>query len=429
MLHLMHKNFQGLVLSHKTAPVHIRERFALNEVQSRNLLNELKESAALQDVLILSTCNRTEIYFSSTENHNAFIFSVICTLKGINSLQEIEPFFQHLSNHDEAVNHLFDVSIGLESQVIGDLQIINQVKQAYQLSADANAAGPFLHRLLHTIFFAYKRVTTETAFRDGAASVSYAAMELAEDLASQIHNPTILVLGLGEIGQDVARNFKGSSVTQILLCNRTLAKTHEISSETGFEAIDYELLDQAIQKADIIISSVAAESPIVTPNNLFNPILSGLKFLIDLSMPRSVSPECEAIPGVLVYNIDQINAKVSKAQQDRLASIPAVKDIISTSISEFDNWSQEMVVSPTINKLKMALETIRQEEMARHIKHLSEDENELVDKITKSMMQRIIKLPVLQLKAACRRGEAETLIDVLNDLFNLEKDLEETSNH
>jgi len=424
----MHKNFQALVLSYKSASVEVRERFALTEAQSRELLVELKETLALQDLLILSTCNRTEIYFSSFEPIQKAVLSIFATIKG-ESLENVANYFQLIEDHDIVVQHLFDVSIGLESQVVGDLQIINQVKSAYQLTADANAAGPFLHRLLHTIFFANKRVTTETAFRDGAASVSYAAMELAEDLALQVHNPNVLILGLGEIGSDVARNFKGSVVTQISLCNRTLEKSKELSIETGFQVVNFEQLNEAVHKADIIISSVSAGQPTITPSILEGRGMSGLKFLIDLSIPRSVAPECEQMAGVLVYNVDQINAKVSQSQRDRIASIPMVKTIIEEALIEFNNWSQEMVVSPTINKLKIALEQIRQEEMSRHIKHLTEEQNEMVEKITRSMMQRIIKLPVLQLKAACKRGEAETLIDVLNDLFNLEKVEETSSSH
>jgi glutamyl-tRNA reductase len=145
------------------------------------------------------------------------------------------------------------------------------------------------------------------------------------------------------------------------------------------------------------------------------------KFFIDLSVPRSVAAEVENIPGVLVYNIDTIQNKATAALQQRIDSIPKVKEIIAESIASFNDWTKEMVVSPTIHKLKNALETIRQEEMARYMKKLNPEELKRMDDVTKSIMQKIIKLPVLQLKAACKRGEAETLIDVLNDLFDLEK--------
>jgi glutamyl-tRNA reductase len=150
------------------------------------------------------------------------------------------------------------------------------------------------------------------------------------------------------------------------------------------------------------------------------------KFFIDLSVPRSIEPEVENIPGVLVYNIDTIQNKATAALEQRLASVPKVKQIITESIEQFQDWTKEMVVSPTIHKLKNALENIRQEELARNLKKLTPEENKLIDDVTRNIMQKIIKLPVLQLKAACKRGEAETLIDVLNDLFNLENQPEPT---
>ena len=150
--------------------------------------------------------------------------------------------------------------------------------------------------------------------------------------------------------------------------------------------------------------------------------LNGLtyKYFIDLAVPRSVEPEVEQLPGVMLYNIDTIRSRANAALARRMEAVPTVEAIIDESVAEFNDWSKEMVVSPTINKLKNALEQIRQEEMARFTKQLSQEEAAKMDKITSSMMQKIIKLPVLQLKAACKRGEAETLIDVLNDLFNLE---------
>jgi len=148
------------------------------------------------------------------------------------------------------------------------------------------------------------------------------------------------------------------------------------------------------------------------------------KYFIDLSVPRSVSPEVEEVPGVMLYTIDSIRSKADEALQRRLDSVPHVEEIISEAVVEFNDWSREMIVSPTIQKLKGALEQIRKEELGRFTKNLTDSELEKVERITTSMMQKILKLPVLQLKAACKRGEAETLIDVLNDLFNLEKEKE-----
>lgn len=280
---------------------------------------------------------------------------------------------------------------------------------------------------MHTIFFTNKRVAQETSFRDGAASVSYAAVELIDELVGHHLNPNVLVVGLGEIGTDVCLNLADRKLTNITLCNRTLAKTETLAKQHNFRVADFANLTDEITRADVIITSVSRDEPLITPALLNSLRVLTYKYFIDLSVPRSVDASVEQIPGVLVYNIDHIRNRADEALNRRLASIPQVEAIIDQAVAEFSDWSKEMIVSPTINKLKNALEQIRRDEIARHMKHLSPDESEKVDKITRGIMQKIIKLPVLQLKAACKRGEAETLIDVLNDLFNLEEQSETAS--
>ncbi|TPE42729.1 glutamyl-tRNA reductase [Pontibacter mangrovi] len=421
----MLQNFKAISLSYKKAPLDIRELIALDEPSCRLFLQTLKNFIQASDILVLSTCNRTEVYYNSDTDHSAEIVKLLGITKGIENISQYFDFFTILTEHDDAVQHLFDVSMGLESQVVGDMQISNQVKTAYQWSADNETAGPFLHRLMHTIFFTNKRVVQETSFRDGAASTSYAAIELIEELTADITDPSILVVGLGEIGADVCRNLKDQGFKNVKISNRTQAKAKALAEECQMEVLPFERIVQGMKEADVIISSVARETPFFTKEMVKRLDVLTFKFFIDLSVPRSVEPEVESIPGVLVYNIDTIQNKASEALQRRINSVPKVKEIIAESIEQFNDWSKEMMVSPTIHRLKNALETIRQEEMARYMKKLGPKETKLVDSITKSMMQKIIKLPVLQLKAACKRGEAETLIDLLNDLFNLENQPEE----
>ena len=433
--------FKAISLSHKTAPLQVRELIALNKDEAQRLMLRLRDFFGLTDLLVISTCNRTEVYYAFDQDLNADIARLLLIEKGLTVTDNYLPYFQFFNAHDEAVRHLFEVCVGLHSQVIGDMQIPNQVKQSYQWSADLDMAGPFLHRLMHTIFFTNKRVAQETSFRDGAASVSYAAVELIDELVGQNQNLNVLVIGLGEIGTDVCKNLEARSggtrsgetrsgetksgasrsQTNITLCNRTQAKAETLASQFGFQVADFANLTDEIQKADVIISSVTRPDPLITPELLSSINVLTFKYFIDLSVPRSVDAAIEQIPGVLVYNIDHIRNRADEALQQRLAAIPQVETIIEQTVAEFGDWSKEMVVSPTINKLKNALEQIRRDEIARHLKHLTPDESEKVDKITRGIMQKIIKLPVLQLKAACKRGEAETLIDVLNDLFDLEK--------
>ncbi len=407
----------------------MRELIALNEDEAKRLMLRLRDFFGLTELLVISTCNRTEVYYAFEKDINADVARLLLIEKGLIDTDNYLPYFQFFSSHDETVQHLFEVCVGLHSQVVGDMQIPNQVKQAYQWSADMDMAGPFLHRLMHTIFFTNKRVAQETPFRDGAASVSYAAVELIDELIGEHQNPNVLVIGLGEIGTDVCKNLEARKLSNITLCNRTQTKADALAEQHGFRVADFTNLTDEIRRADVIISSVMRDEPLITPALLQDVKVLTFKYFIDLSVPRSVDAAVEQIPGVLVYNIDHIRNRTDEALNQRLAAIPKVEAIITQAVAEFGDWSKEMVVSPTINKLKNALEQIRRDEIARHLKHLTPDESEKVDKITRGIMQKIIKLPVLQLKAACKRGEAETLIDVLNDLFDLEKQSTDEQKH
>ncbi|MCF8324932.1 MAG: glutamyl-tRNA reductase [Leadbetterella sp.] len=414
----MSESFRVVSISYKKAPLQIRERLALDESETKAFYLKLKEVLGVVEALVISTCNRTEVYFKSDSNLSSEVIKLLAVNKGVTS-SEIESYFEIINEESVATNYLFEVALGLQSQVIGDQQIINQVKNAYQWSADMQMAGPFVHRVLHTVFYANKRLVQETSFRDGAASTSYVTIDLMESFLPMLANPSILVLGLGEIGEDIAKTLFEKGIKNVSVCNRTKEKAVEIAKSFEMEVLDYMDLSEKIQYFDVVISSVRAESPVVKAAYLANK--KSITYLFDLSVPRSIESEVENIPGVVLYGLDEIQKRSDEALEKRKSAIPQVKTIISEMVLEVGNWSKEMMVSPTIQKLKNALEQIRQDEMSRYLKTMSAEEAEKMDKVTAAMMQKIIKLPVLQLKAACKRGEADTLIDVLNDLFDLEK--------
>jgi glutamyl-tRNA reductase len=414
----MSESFRVVSISYKKAPLQIRERLALDESETKAFYLKLKEVLGVVEALVISTCNRTEVYFKSDLDLSSEVIKLLAVNKGVSS-SEIESYFEIINEESAATNYLFEVALGLQSQVIGDQQIINQVKNAYQWSADMQMAGPFVHRVLHTVFYANKRLVQETSFRDGAASTSYVTIDLMESFLPMLVNPSILVLGLGEIGEDIAKTLFEKGIKNVSVCNRTKEKAVEIAKSFEMEVLDYMDLSEKIQYFDVVISSVRAESPVVKAAYLANK--KAITYLFDLSVPRSIESEVENIPGVVLYGLDEIQKRSDEALEKRKSAIPQVKTIISEMVLEVANWSKEMMVSPTIQKLKNALEQIRQDEMSRYLKTMSAEEAEKMDKVTAAMMQKIIKLPVLQLKAACKRGEADTLIDVLNDLFDLEK--------
>ncbi len=418
----MREKFCAVSLSYENAPIAIREVFSLNEQEIKMTLRFLKEFSGIEEALVVSTCNRTEVFFTSENRSEEDIIKVLCVQKGISYNENIRSYFQVIANAKEAVKHLFYMSVGLFSQVVGDIQIINQVKTAYQCAADESMAGPFIHRLLHTIFFANKKIVQETAFRDGAASVSYVASELVKQFLPNFVQPKILVVGLGEIGLDVCKNLSEIKDASVTVMNRTQQKAEEIAESCGFMTLPYAQKDEAIANHDIIISSVRTHKPIITKASLTQKVddLLHYKYFIDLSVPRSIEPDLEMLGGAILYNIDDLQSKANSALAKRKDSIPQVKAILDNSIVDFSEWSDEFELSPTINKLNKALENIRQEEIKKYLKDATEKESEIIEEVTKNLIKKVVKLPVLQLKAACKRGEAETLVDILNDLFDLE---------
>ena len=414
--------FKAVSLSFKKAPLAIRELLALDEAACRRFLNTLHHELGLNDLLVLSTCNRTEVYYAAEDDRSREIILALGHLKDRPDIGQFLPYFDLLPDADAATQHLFEVAMGLDAQVVGDLQISNQVKTAYQWAADADAAGPFLHRLLHTVFFTNKRVQTETSFRDGAASISYAALELVEELTADVANPRVLVVGLGEIGADVCRHLAASKAfSNITLCNRTRAKAEGLAEECGMEVVDFENLVPALKEADVIISSINRAEPFFTKELVEHLDVLSYKFFVDLSVPRSVATDVEQVPGVLVYNIDTIQSKASAALQIRLAAVPQVRAIIAESIAGLQEWSKEMLVSPLIQRMKASLEHLRQEELDRYQKRATPAESKLLDEATRSLMQKILKQHVLQLKAACKRDDGGQLVELLGELFDLEK--------
>ena len=413
--------FRGLTLNYKHAAIDIREQIALNEEESSVFLANAKNLLNPTELFVLSTCNRTEIYYSSTDNLDIDLIKILSLQKGI-QLELAQSNFKSTGTQNETISHLFRVALGLESQVVGDLQIINQVKKAYQWTADLELAGPFLHRLLHSIFYSNKKVVQETAFRDGAASVSYASVELINQLASSIKDPKILVLGLGDMGIDICDNLSDSEFKKITIANRTIEKAEALAKKTGFSFSSLDNLSTLIANHDIVRSSISAEQPIITTSLLSKIELHSYKYFIDISVPRSIEESIDKNDGIVLYNIDEIQNRASKALEKRMQAIPSVEIIVKESIEEFNDWSREFEVSPTIQKFKNALEEIRKDEISRHLKDLNSEDLEKIELITKNITQKIIKLPVLQLKAACKRGEAENLIGVLTNLFNLEKE-------
>ena len=408
---------KALSLSYLEAPIDVREVFSFDEAQTKELLLHLRDVKGIHEAFLISTCNRTELYY----NHDTApvqVLKALAAYKGVQSA-DVQAYFHFFSEPSDAIRHLFRVGVGLESQVLGDLQIINQVKNAYQWCADINMAGAYLHRLLHSIFFANKRVVQETNFRSGSASVSYATKELASDLVVDKNLP-ITIYGLGEIGLPVLKNLLDEGYSNITVCNRSAAKVEPFMQTHGVRFLPFEQWTSGLS-ATLIISALSGSVLKIEPQHIQNCKVLGFRYLIDLGLPRSIQPSVGEEDGVVLYNLDQIQSKVSAALEIRRKSIPQVEIIVEEASHEFEEWTREMSVSPVIHLMKNSLEQIRQEEMARFLKKANQEQVTWAEDLTKNLMQRIMKTHVVALKAACKRDEADKLVDVLHQLFNIQE--------
>ena len=394
--------FRGLTINHKTAKVALREELSIAEPDLHVLLKEFSTSLTVSELFILSTCNRTEVYYMSEENLDEVFLEKLAERNGYNS-EEVHKATMVLEN-EEAARHLFRVAMGLESQVLGDLQIINQVKRAYQAATDLELAGPYLHRLLHTIFYANKKVVQQTTFRDGAASVSYATFEMATEFTDHIQEPVVLILGAGEMGSDVARFFAEEHAHSLYIANRTYSKAKALAEETQAKPIQLNQIGDLLPKVDILISTLGLSEPILSQEDFKDLPTKGFRYCFDLGVPRSINPNSEKEAGVILYNIDDINSKTQEALDRRRDAIEDVELIVEENLSAFLEWSKEMQFSPVLQQLKQALEQIRQEELLKYAKKHSKEELAVAEKVTLGMLNQILKKHAIQLKIACRRG-------------------------
>ena len=407
-----------LGISHKSAALHLREHFSYEESKCAQLLLQLRDVCSIEEALLLSTCNRTEIYYVSEKDRSHDIYALLCANKA--STEQHQALFYKKNSSHLAVSHLFSVALGIDAQVLGDQQVLHQVKRSYKLSTELQMAWPCLHRLMHTIFYSHKRIAKETNWCSGTASVAYAAVELLRSLLKDYDKVNVLLLGLGEIGKDIGRNLQHLGASQIFVTNRTNNKATTLAQDYGYKAIPFANYKAYLGQVEAVITCTSQAGLLITKEMLQRRQVP-CQYLLDLSVPRSIQSNVSELPGILLYNIDEIKETTSRTLAQRKEALPAVEKIAKEAQEDFQTWCQEYTFSPAIHRFKELLEQLRKEEMSRHLKSLNNKEREKIDKITRSLLQRIIKYPVLRLKAACKQGEANTLADLLVDLFDLEK--------
>jgi glutamyl-tRNA reductase len=414
-----------LGVSHHTAPIDMRERLAFAPGDLADAVTALARDPALGEVVLLSTCNRTEVYgtcHNLEDGHDAMA-SFLAVARAVPA----EDLKAHVYARAEAdaARHLFRVAAGLDSLVVGEPQILGQVKQAYASATEQHATGALLNRLFHTAFTAGKRVRSETELAEGAVSVSYAALGLARKICGDLKRVSVLVVGAGEMAELTARHLSAQEPKRITVCSRTAAHAEALAREVGGAVVPWAELDAALTQADVVVTATGATTPILTRARVHDvtrhrrgrPL-----FLIDIALPRDVDPDVAADDNVFLYNIDDLQSIVNESLARRSSETTRAEGIVNQEVERFMAWARSRTAMPTVVALRQRFEAIRRAELDRlqpKIAALPPEARARVDEITRLIIEKLLITPTEQLKALPDRELQSSYADALSHLFAL----------
>ena len=408
-------------INHRTANVETRERIFYSPEEVRNISGELRSSPG--ESLMVSTCNRTELYSlpSGAQRTHTDLYRIIRSGKQLaegEAKSEYETF-----EGFEAVRHLFSVACGIDSLMLGDIQILGQVKDAYNTGVELGMVGTILHRAAQAALKAGKRAKTETRISEGAVSVSYAAVELAEKIFGNLKGKTAMLIGAGETAELAAKDLKPKEIDKLFIANRTLERAQNLVKDIGFgEALPLDAVSQKLQHCNIVLSSVGGSGYVVTREMVANTMRGREDtplMVIDIGVPRNVDPSVRKIPNVFLNDIDSLQLIVEKNIEMRKSEIPAVRRIIDEEVNDFIKWYNSLAVGPTIKKLRDKIERIRADEIKRYRNKMSGHESEIVEEVTRSLVNKILHDPLTNLKDIDNGISVADRVNLVKSLFGL----------
>jgi glutamyl-tRNA reductase len=413
-------------MNHKTAPLEIRERLAFSCGEGLDPLREILKGPQVMEALYLATCNRVEVLANTLE-----VSEAVDSVKGfILSQGNLAPgemekcLYVHCGS--DAVRHLFRVASSLDSMVMGEPQILGQVKDAYRQCVASKASGVILNRLLHQAFRVAKRVRTETAIAQNAVSVSFAAVELAKKILGHLQGRTILLIGAGEMSELAARHLIRHGAERIIVANRTYARAVRLAEEFHGFPVDFEHLEEKLQEVDIVISSTGAAGYVITREMIQAALRrrkNRLLFLIDIAVPRDIDPAAGGVDNVYLHNIDDLQAVVDENIRGRLGEAEKAERIIDDEVVKFSEWLNTLEVVPTIVSLREKAEAIMKDELEKTLagmRHLADGEKKNIEILASSIVKKILHDPITGLKEESQNGSAIPFVAVMRRLFKLD---------
>jgi glutamyl-tRNA reductase len=407
-------------ISHKTAPVEIRERVSFDFESIGPLLAGIRGQEGVAECVALSTCNRTELYALLREpcdDARGGIEGFLLALSGAG--EDLRPYFYTRSGIP-VIEHLFRVVSGLDSMIVGEPQIFGQVKAAYSLACDQRTTGPAINRLFHHAFRVGKIIRSTTSVGEGAVSVSYAAVELARKIFGNLEGRSVLLVGAGKTGELCARGLVDSGVESLFIANRTPARASDLAERLTGEVIPFERIHDMTGTADIIITSVASRDPVFLREQTAERLaLRAGKplFLIDLGVPRNIEPGVSHLEGVHVYDIDDLQDVILDNQDRRRSEAERAEELIQREVGEFCCWLSEREVAPVIRDLHDRCETIRQDELERIRNRVSPETLEIMDLVTRRIVRKILHNPTVAMRSSETGGSRERILDTVRELF------------
>ena len=415
-------------ISHTTAPIELRERLAFREEQVRaalarmscghaNLTSELKE------MVILSTCNRTEFYAASNHEEFSGLEAFLSDARGV----LVDSFHPHLYRYEDAevVRHLLEVAAGLDSLVLGEPQILGQVTRALELARGIGASGPLLSRLFQAAIHAGKRVRTETAISRNPASVSSLAAGLCERSVRDIKQAQVVILGAGEMAELAVEALRKRGTEKLIVVNRTLERARTLAERWYAEADTFENLERALFRADILIASTSAPHTLIGPQTVKMVMAQRPErslMLIDIAVPRDIDPKVAHIPQVQLHDIDNLNAHLEQSLAERASEVPHVKAILDEEESKFLDFLTSLDMLPLITDLRQQAEAIRQAELnktLRRLPGLSEAERARIEALTLALVKKLLDAPTNRLRAQANTPAGPEYASVARTLFGL----------
>ncbi|WP_298433655.1 glutamyl-tRNA reductase [Geobacter sp.] len=413
-------------LSHKTASVDIREKVAFSPTQMEKPLRAVVELPEITEAVIVSTCNRVEIYATTRDiaGGMARIKRFLADYHGI-STEILEP---HLYTHhgETAIRHVFRVAASLDSMVVGEPQILGQIKTAYGYAAEFKTSGIILNRFLHKAFSVAKRVRTETKIASSAVSVSFAAVELAKKIFGELADKTVLLVGAGEMCELAAKHFLNNGVRGVMVTNRTFERAERLAEEFEGKAIRFEDLFDQLHKADIVLSSTGATHFIIKPKDVEEVIRRRkLKpmFFIDIAVPRDIDPKVNDVENVYLYDMDDLQGIVASNLQQRAEEAKKAEAIIDEEIGQFYKWISNLEVTPTIVALRSKFDEIRRTELEKTLsswKDLPPDGEKRLEALTNAIVNKLLHPPIAALKRTGQGGRTDLYVDAVRALFDLQ---------